>query len=101
MERARLPGRRTGERAFTSRDAAALLERLGDVFGSPVNLASRLVDEARPRSVLVDAELAPAIEDDGSYSLRRLRRRSVRGYKALTPYLVRRVDDDCSGGARG
>jgi adenylate cyclase len=71
-----------------------VLERLGDVFGSPVNLASRLVDEARPRSVLVDVELAQAIDDDGSYSLRRLRRRSVRGYKALTPYLVRRVDDD-------
>jgi adenylate cyclase len=71
-----------------------VLERLGDVYGQPVNLASRLVDEARPRSVLVDAELAEALSGDGSYVLRRLRRRSVRGYKALTPYLLRRVDDD-------
>jgi adenylate cyclase len=71
-----------------------VLERLGDVFGQPVNLASRLVDEARPRSVLVDAELAEQLAADGSYALRRLRRRSVRGYKALTPYLLRRVEDD-------
>ena len=75
-----------------------VLERLGDVFGQPVNLASRLVDEARPRSVLVDVEVAEALERegmvDGSYVLKRLRRRSVRGYKALTPYLLRRLDDD-------
>jgi adenylate cyclase len=75
-----------------------VLERLGDVFGQPVNLASRLVDEARPRSVLVDAELVAALERadrlEGWYVLKRLRRRSVRGYRALTPYLVRRVDDD-------
>ena len=75
-----------------------VLERLGDVFGHPVNLASRLVDEARPRTVLVSAEVAEALQRDhlveGSYALRRLRRRSVRGYKALTPYLVRRLDDD-------
>lgn len=75
-----------------------VLERLGDVFGQPVNLASRLVDEARPRTVLVDVQLAEALgrDDmvDGAYRLKRLRRRSVRGYKALTPYLLRRVDDD-------
>jgi adenylate cyclase len=74
--------------------AGPVLERLGDVFGQPVNLASRLVDEARPRSVLVSAELAEQLADDGSYALRRLRRRSVRGYRALTPYLLRRVEDD-------
>ena len=75
-----------------------VLERLGDVFGQPVNLASRLVDEARPRSVLVDVQVAEALGRDGmvdgAYRLTRLRRRSVRGYKALTPYLLRRVDDD-------
>jgi adenylate cyclase len=74
-----------------------VLERLGDVFGQPVNLASRLVDEARPRSVLVDDAVAEALEQvglaDGVYELRRLRRRSVRGYQALTPHLLRRLDD--------
>lgn len=71
-----------------------LLVRLGDVFGAPVNLASRLTDEARPRSVLVDQATADALADDGSYELRRLRRRSVRGYRSLTPYLLRRTTVD-------
>ena len=68
-----------------------VLVRLGDVFGGPVNLASRLTDEARPRSVLVDAALSEALAEDGSYELKRLRRRSVRGYRSLTPYLLRRT----------
>ena len=68
-----------------------LLVRLGDVFGAPVNLASRLTDEARPRSVLVDQSVVEALADDGSYDLKRLRRRSVRGYRSLTPYLLRRT----------
>lgn len=68
-----------------------LLVRLGDVFGTPVNLASRLTDEARPRTVLVDQATADALADDGSYDVKRLRRRSVRGYRSLTPYLLRRT----------
>jgi len=68
-----------------------VLVRLGDVFGQPVNLASRLTDEARPRSVLVDQTLADTLADDGSYDLKRLRRRSVRGYRSITPHLVRRT----------
>jgi adenylate cyclase len=74
-----------------------VLERLGDVYGQPVNLASRLVDEARPRTVLVDAALADAVRDDGEYEVRRLRRRSVRGYRALTPYLLRRGEGEDAG----
>jgi adenylate cyclase len=68
-----------------------VLVRLGDVFGSPVNLASRLTDEARPRSVLVDQAVADVLGEDGSYELKKLRRRSVRGYRSLTPYLLRRT----------
>ena len=71
-----------------------VLVRLGDVFGQPVNLASRLTDEARARSVLVDGELAAALEGDAAFSLRKLRKRSVRGYRSLTPYLLRRSGDD-------
>jgi adenylate cyclase len=69
----------------------AVLVRLGDVFGSPVNLASRLTDQARPGSVLVDDALADALADDASYVLKTLRRRSVRGYRHLVPHLVRRA----------
>ncbi|MCW2851257.1 MAG: hypothetical protein JWM84_921, partial [Nocardioides sp.] len=38
-----------------------VLVRLGDVFGQPVNLASRLTDEARPGSVLADSVAAEAL----------------------------------------
>jgi adenylate cyclase len=75
-----------------------VLERLGDVFGEPVNLASRLVGEARPRSVLVDPVLLEALAErdlvDGSYDVQRLRKRSVRGYRSLTPHLLRRTEVD-------
>lgn len=69
-----------------------VLVRLGDVFGQPVNLASRLTDEARARSVLVDTELAEALAGDPAFVLRKLRKRSVRGYRSLTPYLLRRSE---------
>ena len=71
--------------------AGPVLVRLGDVFGQPVNLASRLTDEARARTVLVDSRVAEELADDGAYELKRLRRRSVRGYRSLTPYLLRRT----------
>ncbi len=67
-----------------------VLLRLGDVFGEPVNLASRLSDEARPGSVLLDRAAHAQLGED--FEARPLSRRSVRGYRSLTPYLVRRVD---------
>ena len=68
-----------------------VLTRLGDVFGEPVNLASRLTDEARPSSVLVDRAVAEALADDPSYRLQRLSQRTVRGYRALRPHVLRRA----------
>lgn len=68
-----------------------VLVRLGDVFGSPVNLASRLTQEARPGSVLVDLEATAALTERDGYDLVRLRPRSVRGYSALRPHLLRRA----------
>jgi adenylate cyclase len=67
-----------------------VLVRLGDVYGDPVNLASRLCDEARPASVLVDKTAAAELEGVDGLVVRPLPRRSVRGYRSLTPYLVRR-----------
>lgn len=69
-----------------------VLLRLGDVFGEPVNLANRLTEQARPRALLVDARTADALGSDAAYVLRRLRKRSVRGYRSLTPYLLTRAD---------
>jgi adenylate cyclase len=68
-----------------------VLDRLGDVFGEPVNLASRLTAEARPGSVLVDRQAAAALADDPSYELLPLQHRSVRGYRALRPHVLRRA----------
>ena len=70
-----------------------MLVRLGDVFGQPVNLASRLTDEARARTVLVDNALATTLRGDSALDVRRLRRRSVRGYRSLTPHRLRRSGD--------
>jgi adenylate cyclase len=68
-----------------------VLSRLGDVFGEPVNLASRLTAEARPGTVLVDREAAAALAGDASYTLLALPHRSVRGYRALRPHVLRRA----------
>jgi adenylate cyclase len=72
-----------------------VLNRLGDVFGPTVNLASRLTTVARPGRVLVDKELAEAIEEDPDFKLRRMRRVSVKGYRRLEPWVLRRpIDED-------
>lgn len=67
-----------------------VLERLGDVYGDPVNLASRLCDEARPSSLLVDRAAAADLEQVQGLQVRSLERRSVRGFRSLHPFLVRR-----------
>lgn len=68
-----------------------VLDRLGDVFGEPVNLASRLTAQARPGTVLVDLRAAEALRADRAYELSPLKHRSVRGYRALRPHVLRRV----------
>jgi len=72
-----------------------VLNRLGDVFGPTVNLASRLTSVARPGRVLIDKELAESIEVDPDFKLRRMRRVSVKGYRRLEPWVLRRpLDED-------
>jgi adenylate cyclase len=69
-----------------------VLHRLGDFYGSVVNLAARLTALARPGTVLVDRELAAAVADDPAFWVRELRRVSVRGFSHLQPWLLRRGD---------
>jgi adenylate cyclase len=71
-----------------------VLARLGDVYGEPVNLASRLTSIARPGSVLVDRDLATELEGDPRWRLRRVPPRPVRGYALLHPMRLRRADDE-------
>jgi adenylate cyclase len=91
---AELPDLRVGVACGT------VLARLGDVYGEPVNIASRLTSTARPGSVLVDRELASALEDDERWRLRRVPPRPVRGYTLLQAFRLRRADDGRSGDAR-
>ena len=77
----------------------AVVRRLGDVFGSTVNAASRLTSAARPGSVLVDAGVHEALdskngsggEDDGEapWRFRRARRISAKGFTHLEAWRVR------------
>lgn len=70
-----------------------VLHRLGDVYGPVVNMAARLTSVARPGRVLVDRELAEALAGDDAFRLRRTRRTSVKGYRRLEPWSLRRTDD--------
>lgn len=74
-----------------------VLNRLGDVYGSTVNIAARLTSVARPGRVLVDKELAEALLDDARFRVRRTRRTAVKGYRRLEPWKLRRADDLARG----
>ncbi|MEP6815317.1 MAG: adenylate/guanylate cyclase domain-containing protein [Marmoricola sp.] len=82
-----------------------VVNRLGDVFGPTVNVASRLTSLSRPGAVLVDHGMREALvqgdQDEAEFRLRRVRRTSVKGYSRLEPWRLKRpkgavrgVDDD-------
>lgn len=71
-----------------------VLSRFGDVYGSVVNIASRLTGIARPGTVLVDRELSEALADEQTYTLRPRRATSVRGYARLRSWSLRRAGDE-------
>ncbi len=67
-----------------------VVTRRGDVFGTTVNLASRLTAVARPDSVLVDAVTAEALGGADDLRLRPLSPRAVRGLGLVRPVVVER-----------
>jgi adenylate cyclase len=69
-----------------------VVSRLGDVYGSTVNIASRLTSIARPGTVLVDREMHDALVDDPRFRLKARRPESVRGFNHLYLWRVRRAD---------
>ena len=77
----------------------AVVRRLGDVFGSTVNAASRLTSAARPGSVLVDAGVHAALasdeegEEGSPWRWRRVRRVSAKGFTHLEAWRVRARHD--------
>ncbi|MER7367046.1 adenylate/guanylate cyclase domain-containing protein [Nonomuraea wenchangensis] len=64
--------------------------RMGDVFGTTVNLASRLTALALPGTILAGPEMAEELEGDRAFQLREVNRLSVRGLGELAPFTVTR-----------
>jgi len=75
-----------------------VISRLGDVFGTTVNRASRLTALARPRTVLVDDALAASLANTSDFQISKLRRRTLRGIGPVTPWVLRRANQ---AGCRG
>jgi adenylate cyclase len=71
-----------------------VLNRFGDVYGSVVNIASRLTSVARPGTVLVDLGMSEALKDASGYVVRPRRPVSVRGYHRLRSAALRRAGDE-------
>jgi adenylate cyclase len=80
--------------------AGPVVLRFGDVYGSTVNIASRLTDLARPGSVLVDRVMAEQLTGDDRFALRPKRAESVRGYHHLHQWRLRRAADTRSESRR-
>jgi adenylate cyclase len=68
-----------------------VISRLGDVFGTTVNRASRLTAVARPRTVLVDDGIAGSLASTSGFEMSALRRRTLRGIGPVTPWVLRRA----------
>ncbi len=68
-----------------------IISRLGDVFGTTVNRASRLTAVAQAGTVLVDATMARELAALSGFELTGQRRRILRGVGPVTPSLLRRA----------
>ncbi len=71
--------------------AGRVLSRLGDVFGTTVNRASRLTSIAHPGRVLVDGPMASALDSVSGFELTPLRPRTLRGVGRVHPHVLLRA----------
>ena len=69
-----------------------VLSRFGDIYGSVVNLASRLTSVARPGTVLIDREMADALAGHLEFAIHHRRPVAVRGYARLRASVLRRAE---------
>jgi adenylate cyclase len=64
---------------------------MGDVFGTTVNLASRLTAIAPADQILVGPAVAEALTGNSAYELRRLDPRILRGLGRVEPSVLSRA----------
>jgi adenylate cyclase len=69
--------------------SGAVVMRMGDVFGPPVNMAARLTAVARRNRIIIDQDTADRLPAD-QFETRRLPARPVRGFGLVEPLTVRR-----------
>ena len=82
-------GAQPGPRVRTGVAYGPVLPVMGDVFGTTVNLASRLTSLARPGTVLADAAMAVKLAGDDGFHLTQLIRRPARGLGLIQPFVLR------------
>jgi adenylate cyclase len=63
----------------------------GDLYGPTVNRASRLVNLARPHTVLVDDELGEQLKTHSAFALRHLRAVALKGIGRVRVWVLRRA----------
>jgi adenylate cyclase len=71
--------------------AGSVLAQEGDYYGPVVNLASRLVELARPGTVLVSSEVRDALGDDPAFVWHRLRSRRIRDIGRVEVWALERA----------
>ena len=76
-----------------------MTQRIGDVFGSTVNLASRLTALAESGHVLVDQATAEALALRGGYELRALPPQPVRSFGEVVGVVVGAASGDARLGS--
>jgi adenylate cyclase len=73
--------------------AGPALRNQGDLFGTAPNLASRLVDQAYPGTVLVSDTIHVALDADPDYEFRGVPPRSLKGFGRTRFWVLRRTGD--------
>lgn len=68
-----------------------VVRHLGDVFGTTVNVASRLTAMTGPNTILTTDELAKALASDPHYSVTQVGKRHVRGIGPIAAYRLTRA----------
>lgn len=75
--------------------------RLGDVLGPVVNMASRLTSAALPGRVMIDPAMADHVKGTSGLRVRRMRRVHVKGFDPVEPWSLRLAQKDRRSGLRG